>query len=90
MMKPIYRLLPGLVLLLFACQPSISQTVRIIENDQVITLRTNERLPSAILAQAGITLNPKDRLLLNGLPIEPNSPIPNPLISNPPTSNPPP
>ena len=66
-----------LAFFLFACQPATPPTVTIIDGDQVITLQTDERVPSAILAQAGIALNPNDRLLLNGLPIAPNSPVAN-------------
>jgi len=57
-----------LIFLLVACQPSTPPTVTLIENNQVITLQTDERVPSAILNQAGITLNPNDRVLLNGFP----------------------
>ena len=70
------------LLLFVACQPTISPTVTIINNDQIITLQTDERVPSAILAQAGITQNPNDSLLLNGLPIALDQPISNSLISN--------
>jgi uncharacterized protein YabE (DUF348 family) len=49
--------------------------VTILENDRIITLRTDERDPRALLAEAGITLNPDDRLLLNGLPVELDQPI---------------
>ena len=63
------------VLFLFACRANVLPTVTIIENDQVITLQTNERIPSALLNQAGITVNHYDRVLLNGLPIRLNQPI---------------
>src|SRR5215213_1451794 len=69
----------GLVLvfafLLFACQPTASTVVTIIDNDKILTVQTDERVPSALLSQAGITLNPNDRLLLNGLPIGLDRPI---------------
>ena len=66
------------VLFLFACQPTTPRTVTIIDRDQVITLQTDELVPAAILAKAGIAIAPNDRLLLNGLPISPESPITNP------------
>ncbi len=69
------RLVFAAAFILFACQPAASPTVTIIEGDNVITLQTDERVPAAILAQAGITPNPNDRLLLNGLPIAPVSPV---------------
>ena len=66
-MKPFYVL--AFVFCLFACQPKILPTVTIIDNDNILTLRTDERTPSALLKQAGIILSPNDRILLNGLPI---------------------
>jgi len=63
--------------LLFACQPATPPTVTIIDNDQVITLQAEERVPSALILQAGLTLNPKDIVLVNGLPVAPDQPITN-------------
>ena len=56
--------------ILLACQPASSQTVTIIDGEQVITLQTTERIPSAILAQAGMSLNLEDELLFNGILIQ--------------------
>ncbi|HET6596404.1 MAG TPA: G5 domain-containing protein [Anaerolineales bacterium] len=55
---------------LLACQPTTLPPVTIIDNETILTLNTNERVPSALLKQAGIPLNPSDRVLLNGLPTE--------------------
>ncbi len=63
------------VLFLFACRANVLPTVTIIENDQVIRLQTNDRIPSTLLNQAGVTVNLNDRVLLNGLPISLNQPI---------------
>ena len=71
-----------LSLFLFACQPTTPPTVTILDNDKVITLQTDERVPAAILAQAGITLNPNDRVLLTGLVTSPELPITNPSTSS--------
>ncbi|HXD10828.1 MAG TPA: ubiquitin-like domain-containing protein, partial [Anaerolineales bacterium] len=55
---------------LFACQPiTASPTVTITDYDKILTLQTDERIPSALLTRAGITLNTNDRLLSNGLPV---------------------
>jgi uncharacterized protein YabE (DUF348 family) len=62
--------------LLFACQPNTSSSVTILDNGQIITLQTDERTPASILAEAGITLNTNDRLLVNGLTVAPDDPIP--------------
>jgi uncharacterized protein YabE (DUF348 family) len=60
---------------LTACQPATPSLVTIIDGIQTIPLQTSERVPSALLEQAGIALNPNDRVLLNGIPIEPNHKI---------------
>jgi hypothetical protein len=67
------KLKHGLVLVfsffLLACRPTTSPTLTIMEDDQIITLHTDERVPFALLKEAGITLKPDDSILLNGLPI---------------------
>ena len=55
----------------------MSSNVTILDKDKTLTLQTDERVPSALLNQAGITLNSNDRILLNGLPVEPNQLITN-------------
>jgi uncharacterized protein YabE (DUF348 family) len=67
----------AIILLLFACQPSAQQSITILDGDKIITMRTDKRIPSAILAEAGISFAPTDRILLNGLPIQPEFPITN-------------
>lgn len=61
--------------LLFACQPTTLPTVTIIDNGKISILQTDERVPSALLERAGITLGPKDRVLLKGLSIPLDQPI---------------
>jgi uncharacterized protein YabE (DUF348 family) len=67
----------GLSFILIACEPTALPSVTIIDDEQIHTLRTNEHSPSAIFEQAGISLGPDDRLLLNGLPAELDEPIAN-------------
>jgi uncharacterized protein YabE (DUF348 family) len=69
-MKFSRRLIPLLAVFLFACQPATPPTVTIIDRDQVITLQTDEHVASALLVQAGITLDQFDDVLSNGLPID--------------------
>ena len=66
-----------LVFFLFACQPPPLPIVTIIDNPSgpIITLETDERVPSALLDQAGLALNSNDRVLFNGLPIAFDQPI---------------
>jgi len=84
LMKSNRGLALAFVFLLFACQAPIPSTVTILENENIITLQTNERVPSALLEQAGITLNPNDCILVNGLTIIADQPIPSyPVSSSP-------
>src|SRR5436190_14841121 len=76
-MKINRRLALVLIFFLFACQPTIHSPVFIINNDKTITLQTDERVPSALLVQAKITLAPADRVLSNGLSVQPKLPITN-------------
>lgn len=73
------KLLHGLVLafafFLFACQPPTPPTVTIIDDDKIITLQTEERVPSALIAQAGLTFTPNDHVLFKGIVIAPDQPI---------------
>ena len=62
--------------LFLACQPVSPSTVIILDNGQIISLQTDERIPSALLSQTGIMLGPNDRVLVNGLPADLNEAIP--------------
>ena len=55
------------VFLLLACQPVSAANITILDNDKLITLQTDERVPASILAEAGIVLSPNDQVLVNGL-----------------------
>ena len=65
------------IFFVFACQPTTPPAVIIIDGDKTLTLQTDESIPSKILKEVGVTLNPKDRLLLNGLLISPDQSITN-------------
>jgi uncharacterized protein YabE (DUF348 family) len=62
---------------LLACQNTPSPIVLIIDNEQIIMFRTGERVPSALLKEAGIALQPNDQILINGLPSDAEQPISN-------------
>jgi len=67
--RALYRLMVVFaLLLLIACQPASLPVVTVLDGEQVITLQTDERLLSALLIQAGITLNLHDNVLVNGKP----------------------
>jgi uncharacterized protein YabE (DUF348 family) len=74
-MKMIYGLALIFAIFLSACQPAAPPSVTLLDNGQVTTLQTEERVPSSLLAQAGISLNPNDRILVNGSPVALNQPI---------------
>ena len=74
-MKPARLLAVIMVFLISACQPNILPTVTIIDDDKILTLQTDEHDPLALLNQAGITLNPHDSILLNGILSSPDEPI---------------
>ena len=68
-MKIRCRLAIFFVIFLSACQPTAQPSVTILDKGQVITLHTEEHIPSALLAVAGIKLNPQDHLLANGVSV---------------------
>lgn len=63
------------LLLLAGCQP-VRATVHILDGDVTVTLRTSQRVPEALLDEAGIALGSADRLLYLGAPIALDSPLP--------------
>lgn len=77
----------GLVLLLgfllIACQSTVPSSITILDHGKIITLQTEERVPATMLQQAGITLGPQDRLLLNGLRIDAGQPIDPDFVNDP-------
>ena len=63
------------LILMTGCQPASLITIRIVDNQQVLTLRTQERVPLLLLTQAGFTVHPTDQVLLNGMPIPLDQPF---------------
>ena len=66
------KLAPWLVLLLafslVSCQSLSPRSVTILDGDTVLPVTTSETVPLLILADAGITPQPTDRVLVNGIP----------------------
>jgi resuscitation-promoting factor RpfB len=61
---------------LLSCQPVTLSPVFLIDNEQILAIQTEERIPSSILVEAGLDLSSNDRLLVNGLPADPEQPVP--------------
>jgi uncharacterized protein YabE (DUF348 family) len=57
-----------LSLVLTSCQPQSPSIVTILDGGQIHRLTTNERIPANLLTEAGISLAPKDQVLVNGMP----------------------
>lgn len=49
--------------------------VQILADGQTISLTSSERLPANLLTQAGVRLYPSDRLLVDGAPTDPATPL---------------
>jgi len=69
------RLALVLAFALTACQPVPLPTVTIIDNGKHIMLQSEERVPSALVAEAGLTLDANDRIFSDGSPIQPDTTI---------------
>jgi uncharacterized protein YabE (DUF348 family) len=74
-MKPNHGLVLIFAFLLFSCQPAPPPTVTILDHGKIINLQTTKRVPSSLFADAGITINPNDRILVNGLSSSVDQPI---------------
>ncbi len=60
---------------LTSCQPT-SSTITILDGKNIRALQTSERTPLILLTQAGITPQPNDRVLFNGIPFPIDQPLP--------------
>ena len=67
-MKFICWLAPALLLFLSACQPNTPRVITILDGETTLTVTSAERIPNVILQEAGISLQPGDRVWVNGIP----------------------
>lgn len=74
-MKPFRGLALSLILFLFACQPNTPLSITIIDGENILKLESSERVPLILLTEAGITPQPNDRALVNGVAIPIDQPI---------------
>ena len=75
-MKILRWLAFSLIFFLFACQPNVPNTATIIDGEQIHSVESSERVPLILLTQNGITLQPNDRVLLNGTQVPIDQPLP--------------
>ncbi|MBL8088742.1 MAG: DUF348 domain-containing protein [Anaerolineales bacterium] len=55
------------VLFLFACQSSASAQITIIDGENISTVESSQRVPLLILSEAGIPIQPTDKVFANGI-----------------------
>jgi len=67
-MKFIRSLAVLLLIPLFGCRPLPPRSVTIIDGEKNFSFTTSEIVPLLILSEAGITAQPADRVLVNGIP----------------------
>ena len=67
-MKFVRMLAFSLSVLLASCQSLSPRSVTILDGETTLTITTREVLPLLILSEAGITAQPTDRVLVNGIP----------------------
>jgi uncharacterized protein YabE (DUF348 family) len=60
---------------LIACQSQAAPAVTIVDGANIVTVQAQERTPAELLAQAGIALNPGDRVLSNGAVVPLDRPL---------------
>ena len=75
-MRRIYSFVLPILFFLISCQPQSTQTITIIDGDQIHQLVATERVPASLLTQVGIHLTANDTVLLNGNPIALNQSMP--------------
>lgn len=66
-MKSIHKLAYIVFLFLFSCQPSKPTSITIIDGENIFSISTSQRVPFFILTEAGISFQPNDRVLVNGV-----------------------
>ncbi|HEY9151647.1 MAG TPA: G5 domain-containing protein [Anaerolineales bacterium] len=75
-MRRAFSFVLPILFFLISCQPQSTQTITVIDGDQIHQLTTNERVPASLLTGAGIRITANDTVLLNGKPFAINQPMP--------------
>jgi uncharacterized protein YabE (DUF348 family) len=66
-MKQFRKLANALILFLFACQPSTPAQITIIDGENISAIESSQRVPLLILSEAGIPVQPTDKVFANGI-----------------------
>src|SRR3989304_8984561 len=75
-MKLLRWLSLSLILFLSACQPNNQASITILDGNNILKVESSERVPLILLTKNGIVPQPNDRVLLNGLPVPIDQPLP--------------
>jgi len=75
-MKLLRWLSLSLILFLSACQLNNQAAITILDGNNILTVESSESVPLILLTQNGIVPQPNDRVLLNGLPVPIDLPLP--------------
>lgn len=75
-MKTFWWLAFFVTFFLFACQPKAPTAITIIDGEKIINVESSERVPLILLTQNGVMPQPNDRVLLNGIPVPIDQPLP--------------
>lgn len=75
-MKLLRWLSLSLILFLSACQLNNQATITILDGNNILTVESSERVPLILLTQNGIVPQPNDRVLLNGVLVPIDQPLP--------------
>lgn len=66
-MKQFRKLANVLILFLFACQPNAPAQITIIDGENISTIESSQHVPLLILSEAGIPIQPTDKVFANGI-----------------------
>src|SRR5690349_19846374 len=75
-MKSHHWLVLLIYLLLSACQPSFPNEISILDEGRIHQVDSSNRVPLTLLTEAGIPVQPFDRVLFNGMLLPLDQPLP--------------
>ncbi len=75
-MKTFRWLVFALGMTLLSCQPNSPSTITILDGENIYTIKSTQKIPMAIMAEAGVIPLPYDRVFLNGSLLPIDQPLP--------------